>query len=160
MKKSEAAEALEEFCRNPWEFQQTFETPLKNLQPFVKAIVSSGEGLQTASLIIDQVVFEPRALIQMFEKYSVPLTYDHGVCLSPEGQHEVEELLGSVLSEWIDFLFLPGMQSFAIYADHDEYTTFYSRARTGIDRLAVLLSDHGFKRVPNYERRFRQQGSA
>jgi hypothetical protein len=150
----ESAESLEGFRRNPWEFQQTFETPLKNLQPFVKTIVANGEDLRTASLVIDQVVFEPKELIEMLTSYSIPLACKRGLSLTAVGQHEIEELLRTTLSEWIDFLFIPEPHSFAIYADHDEYTTLYAHHRSHLDRLARALSDQGFKLVTNYERRF------
>lgn len=154
MKSSDATQALEQFRGSPWEFQQTFETPLKNLQPFVKAILSTGEPVQAASLMIDEVVFEPRDLIEMLSSYSIPLTYERGRCLTAESQEEVEQLLCTVLSDWIDFLFVPEPESFAIYADHDEFATFYAHTRVELDRVVKALSDSGFKVEANYERRF------
>ena len=154
MRKSQATDALETFCRNPWEFQQTIETPLKNLPSFVKTIVSAGEKIEEASLTIDQVVFEPKTLIHMFAIHSLPVAYERGVSLRAVGQQEVEELLVSVLSDWIDFLFIPEPQSFAIYADHDEYTTIYSHTSSKLDRVAIALTGQGFVVVTNYERRF------
>jgi hypothetical protein len=151
---SESTESLEAFCRNPWEFQQTFETPLKNLQPFAKTIVSNGEDLRTASIVIDQVVFEPKELIEMLTSYSIPLACKRGLSLTAVGQHEIEELLSAMLSEWIDFLFIPEPRSFALYADHDEYTTLYAHQRSHLDRVVRALSDQGFKLITNYERRF------
>jgi hypothetical protein len=151
---SEFTESLENFCRNPWEFQQTFETPLKDLQSFVKTIVFAGWDMQTASLTIDRVVFEPKDLIQMLTSHSIPLTCKHGLFLMAVGQYEIEELLRIALSEWIDFLFIPEPHSFVIYADHDEYTTFYAHDRSQLDRMVRVLSAQGFKRVANYERRF------
>lgn len=150
----EARETLEKFRGNPLEFEQTFETPLQNLQAFVEAIVSVGEGVKAGSLTIDQVVFEPKALVGMLTSHSIPPTYERGLCLTATGQKEVEELLRAVLSEWIDFLFIPESQSFAIYADHDEFTTFYAHSRANLDRMVRGLSDRGFKVVVNYKRRF------
>jgi len=43
MKLSENPDALTKFRRTAWKFQQTFQTPLKNLQPFVSTIVKAGE---------------------------------------------------------------------------------------------------------------------
>jgi hypothetical protein len=150
----ESTELLESFDRNPWEFQQTFETPLENLQPFVEAIVSASKDMRMGSLAIDQVVFEPKTLIEMFTNYSIQLPCRHGLCLAAVGQQEIEELLRTVLSEWIDFLFIPEPPSFAIYADHDEYTTFYAHDRIRLDRMVRVLSDRGFKLVTNYNRTF------
>ena len=151
---SESTELLESFDRNPWEFQQTFETPLENLQPFVEAIVSASKDMRMGSLAIDQVVFEPKTLIAILTDNSISLPSKRGLCLAAVGPQEIEELLMTVLSEWIDFLFIPGPPSFAIYADHDEYTTFYAHDRISLDRMARVLSDRGFKQVTNYERSF------
>jgi hypothetical protein len=151
---SRAPEVLDRFCKNPWEFQQTFETPLQNLRSFVTTIVSSWEPVQDASLIIDEVVFEPRDLNTMLAKYSLPLRYDRGVCLTAAAPEEIEELLHVVLSEWIDFLFVPNPQFLAIYADHDEFTTFYARDRANLERIASVLFQSGFKAHPEYQRRF------
>jgi hypothetical protein len=139
---------------NPWEFQLTFETPLTKLETFVKTIVSSAGPIQGASLTIDLVVFEPRTLIDMLARYSIPPICDRGLCLAAAGQLEVEELLVTVFSEWIDFLFVPEPASFAIYADHDEFTTFYAHSRLNLDRLVVALSEQGFKMEASYQRRF------
>ena len=151
---SESTELLENFCSNPWEYQHTFETPLKDLQSFVEAIVSAGGEIRTGSLVIDQVVFEPKTLIAILTDNSISLPSKRGLCLAAVGPQEIEELLMTVLSEWIDFLFIPGPPSFAIYADHDEYTTFYAHDRISLDRMARVLSDRGFKQVTNYERSF------
>lgn len=154
MTSSETLEALVKFCRDPWEFQQTFETPLKDLQSFVRTIIPAGLGITTASLTIDQVVFEPHALIEMLNRYSIRAKYDRGVCLTAAGQQEVQDLLATVLSDWIDFLFVPEPQSFAIYADHDEFATFYAHTRIDLERVTKALSEHGFKAEPDYVRRF------
>ena len=151
---SDATEALVKFCGNPWRFQQTFETPLGNLRPFVKAIVSATELVQAASLTIDEVVFEPEGLIKLLKSYSIPPNLERGFSLTATGQREVEELLRVVLSEWIDFLFIPESQSFAVYADHDEFTTLYAHTRANLDRIAGALLNQGFKVAENYERRF------
>jgi hypothetical protein len=145
---------LETFRGNPWEFQQTFETPLDDLPSFVKTIVSAANPIQATSLTIDQAVFEPRNLIGMLANYSFPPQYQHGLCLTAAGQKEVEELLSIVLSDWIDFLFVPEPQSFAIYADHDEYTTFYARTPAKLNLIAAALTEQGFKSKPLYKRVF------
>src|SRR5262245_17803853 len=62
---SESPGSLKRFRRTPWRFQQTFRTPLKKLQPFVATIVSTHEPFQTASITIDEVVFEPKHLMSL-----------------------------------------------------------------------------------------------
>ena len=145
---------LDQFCKNPWEFQQTFETPLKNLQSFVSTILLSDEPLRGGNLTIDRVVFEPRDLNAMLARYSIPPRCERGLRLTAVGPHETEELLRVVLSEWIDFLFVPDPRFFAIYADHDEYTTFYADNRASLERIVKALSNGGFKAKPEYQRRF------
>lgn len=151
---SRATEVLDRFCKNPWEFQATFETPLKSLQSFVATIISSSEPLQAGSLIVDKVVFEPRDLNAMLADYSIPPEYGRGLCLTAAGPQEIEELLRVVYGEWIDFLFVPEPQLFAIYADHDEFSTFYAHHLTKVERIADALSKGGFKAEPQYQRRF------
>ncbi len=116
--------------------------------------MSVDERVQAASLTIDVVVFEPKAVIDMLTRFSISSEPARGLCLIAGGELEVEELLVTVLSEWIDFLFVPQPESFAIYADHDEYTTFYTHTRTELDRLTEALACKGFKAVSNYERSF------
>jgi hypothetical protein len=120
----------------------------------VKTIVSAGEVVQSGSFTVDQFVFEPTDLISLLESHSIRPTYSHGPCLTAETQPEVEELLRTILSEWIDFLFIPQPESFAIFADHDEYSTFYAHSRADLDRLTSALLGQGFKAVTNYQRRF------
>jgi hypothetical protein len=152
---SEGLEVLEHFCKNPWEFQRTFATPLENLQSFVDTIVSAAGPLQSGALTIEQVVFDPKDLAGMLANYSILPRFRRGFCLTAAGTQEVNELVRVVLGEWIDFLFIPEPKSFAIYTDHDEYTTFYAHTRTNLDRIVRALSDQGFKAIPNYERLFR-----
>jgi hypothetical protein len=154
MTTADGLEVLHQFHENPWEFQQTFETPLRDLPRFVARIVSAGGPLQGGSLIIDLVVFEPRNLIDMLVAYSIQPRYERGLCLTAAGQQEVEQLLRVVLSDWIDFLFLPAPQTFAIYADHDEFTTLYGHTRTDLERVAGPLPDGGFKVEPDFIRTF------
>lgn len=154
MTRSEAIKVLEEFRANPWEFQLTFETPLKSLEPFVKTILAELKATKKVSVTIDLVVFEPRHLIVLLTNHSIVPTYDRGVCLTTTDRSESEELLRVTLSEWIDFLFIPEPPLFAIYADHDEFTTFYAHAPSILEHVAEALSGQGFKREMNYQRHF------
>jgi hypothetical protein len=69
-----------------------------------------------------------------------------------EGQEGIAELLETVLLDWIDFLFVPTPQTFAIYGDHDEYTTFYLPTSALLTEFTGRLKEAGFKAVPNYTR--------
>ena len=68
------------------------------------------------------------------------------------GQREIEELLHAALSDWMDFLFVPSPEPFVIYADHDEYTTFYAHSRSNLNHIAEPLAAQGFKEISGYIR--------
>lgn len=154
MTKAEGIERLERFRANPWELQLTFETPLKSLQPFVRTILGAVPPLTAASATVDLVVFEPRSLISMLASQSIAQAYERGLCLTAIGRAEIEELLCVMLSEWIDFLFLPEPPTVAIYADHDEFSTFYAHTRSPLDRIAESLLNQNFKVEADYQRHF------
>jgi hypothetical protein len=149
---TDAPGALKKFRRTPWKFQQTYLTPLQHLQSFVAAIVSVNQEMKSACLTIEQAVFEPTHLVKLLASYSMPPRYECGVSFTATGQEEVRLLLHAIFSDWVDFIFVPEPKSFAIYADHDEYTTFFAHTRSNLNRVVSALSD-GFKIVPEYERR-------
>ena len=68
------------------------------------------------------------------------------------GRQEVEELLHTTFADWFDFLFVPTPKPFVIYADHDEYTTFYANTRSNLNRVVEALSAQGFESVADYRR--------
>jgi hypothetical protein len=88
----------------------------------------------------------------MLAKQSLPVQFVRGLSLAVIGKHEVTALLEAALSDWLDFLFVPTPEPFVIYADHDEYTTFYAGTRSNLDRVVEALSAKGFAKVPDYER--------
>jgi hypothetical protein len=153
MKLSQLQGNLKRFRRTPWRFQQTFQTPLKKLKPFVATIFSSLEPLSGACLTIDQVVFEPKHLINLLAGHSLPPQYGHEWSITADCKTETEELLEAALGDWVDFVFIPVPKPFVIYADHDEYITFYANTKSNLNRVAQALTTAGFDSVPDYERR-------
>ena len=153
MKLSQIQGSLKRFRRTPWRFQQTFHTPLKNLRPFVSTIASALEPLSGGCVTIDEVVFEPKHLIKLLAEHSLPAEYGHDWSLTAEGQHETEALLEAALGDWVDFVFVPSPRPFVIYADHDEYATFYANTKSNLNRVAQALSANGFEKVLGYERK-------
>jgi hypothetical protein len=153
MEVSDTPNALKQVRRTAWKFQQTFKTPLKNLQPFVATIVSAGQSFQTACITIDQAVFEPKHWIDLLIRHSLPPRYQKGTSVMAVGQQEIEELLLAVLSDWVDFVFVPVPKTFVIYADHDEYTTFYANTSSNLNRVAEPLLTQGVEEVSGYQRR-------
>jgi len=75
------------------------------------------------------------------------------ISLTAAGRREIETLLHAIFSDWVDFIFVPEPRSFAIYADHDEYTTFFAHTRSNLNQVVTTLVDKGFKTVPGYDRR-------
>jgi hypothetical protein len=151
MNLSETSSALKQIRKTPWKFQQTFKTPLKNLRPFVAAIISTASP-ETACITIEQAVFEPKHWIELLTRYSLPPRYGRGVSVTADGRKEVEELLHTAFTDWFDFLFVPTPKPFVIYADHDEYTTFYANTRSNLNRVVQALLAQGFEEVAEYTR--------
>ncbi|HZV86677.1 MAG TPA: hypothetical protein VFF95_03955 [Candidatus Binatus sp.] len=149
----EAPGALKKFRRTAWKCQQTFLTPMNDLRSFVTAIVSANDQMKSGCVTIEQAVFEPTNLLNVLASHSMPPRYARGISLTAAGQQEIETLLHAIFSDVIDFIFVPAPRSFAIYADHDEYTTFFAHTRSNLNLVVRTLVDKGFKMVPDYDRR-------
>lgn len=61
-------------------------------------------------------------------------------------------MLEAALGDPIDFLFVPVPQSFAIYADHDEFTTFYFSGKETESLVTERLCATGFEWMKGYTR--------
>jgi hypothetical protein len=152
MNVSENPGSLERFRKTAWQFQRTFQTPLQNLRTFIRTILSANDLVQSGCVIIDQVVLEPKHMMALLAKNALPAQLSHGLSVTVAGERDVETVLEAALSDWVDFLFVPTPEPFLIYADHDEYTTFYAGKVSNLDRLLDALSAKGFANVPGYER--------
>jgi hypothetical protein len=148
---SERPHELLRFRAAPWPYQHTFVTPLQNLDRFVSTILASFP-VEEAVLSTDEVVFEPRNVLQLFADNSIELDNFWRFTLRLKGEQKVTELLEAVLGDWIDFVFVPPTELFAIYADHDEYTTFYTPTQSALNELVTKLERAGFKSVADYTR--------
>jgi len=151
MKVFDSPGALKQLRKSPWRFQKTFKTPLRRLDPFVAVIVQTGAP-ETAYITIDQVVFEPKHWIDLLARYSLPSRYGKGISVTAAGQREIGELLHAAFADWVDFLFVPSPKPFVIYADHDEYTTFYANTRSNLNRIVQPLLSQGFDVIAEYAR--------
>jgi len=152
MELNENPGALKRFRRTVWKFQQTFETQLRNLPEFVSTILAACESLRSARVTLELVVFEPTTLIALLERYSLSPQYEPGVSVTAAGKEEIEALLCPVLADWIDFIFVPDPNSFSIYADHDEFATFYAHKRSNLNRITESLIGNSFRPVADYKR--------
>ena len=151
MNLSETPSTLKQFRKSPWKFQQTFKTPLNNLQPFVATIISTASP-EIACVTIEQAVFEPKHWIDLLTRHSLSPRYGKGASVTAVGRQEVEELLHTAFTDWFDFLFVPTPKPFVIYADHDEYTTFYANTRSNLNRVVEALVAQGFEQIAEYKR--------
>lgn len=152
MKASSNSKALKQFRRNPWPFQATFQTPLKDLERFVSTFIAVHQPIEGGSVTIDSYVFEPKTLNAFLAEQLISQQITHAVSLEAESQQEVEVLLRATLADWIDFLFIPSPRRFAIYTDHDEYTTFYANTKGNVSKIVGALRENGFREVDGYER--------
>jgi hypothetical protein len=145
------AEEIQRFRAEPWPHQRTFKTPLKDLRRFVLTLLVPFSPAKGA-LAVDQVVFEPKNLLKLMARHSISgegvwhLTYE------AEGPRCIAELLEAALGDWVDFCFVPTPAPFAIYADHDEYITFYAGEEEQIAMIVATLEDAGFSSVADFER--------
>ncbi len=149
---TETPGTLKKFGRTSWRFQRTFKTPLENLRSFVTAITGAIRRLDAATVTIDTVVFEPKHLLALVTPIGAADWLAHDVTVSAVGREAVEGLLEAALSDWADFLFVPQPKPFVIYADHDEYTTFYAQSCSNLNSVVNELSGKGFAEILGYKR--------
>ncbi|HUR45435.1 MAG TPA: hypothetical protein VMZ27_06090 [Candidatus Saccharimonadales bacterium] len=142
--------ALKKFIRTPWRFQQTFQTPLQDLERFVSVIMAANPA-QTATVTIQEIVFECDTLNASLGVAPGTLRHNDSITAS---DGEAGKLLFQCLSGWIDFLYTPSPKPFIIYADHDEYATFYANTKSGLNQVIIPLRDAGFKIVDDWTRTF------
>jgi hypothetical protein len=88
---------LERFRAAPWESQQTYKTPLKDVERFVSTFLAP-YSVQKGAVSTDQVVFEPRNVLELLQGRSVSLEDLYKFALVAEGKEEVAVLLVAVCS--------------------------------------------------------------
>src|SRR5437867_1546553 len=90
--------SLKRFGRTPLRFQQTFRTPLDNLEAFVSSIVSTLTPIEKGCVTIDKVVFEPKHLKALLSEYSLSADFGHDLSLAAAGHDQVAALLRAALA--------------------------------------------------------------
>jgi hypothetical protein len=85
--------ALKKFRRTAWKFQQTSETPLKDLKRFVSTSGQAAGPWRSATITIELAVFDPTHLIDLMSANSIPPRYQPGLSITTAGQEEIEALL-------------------------------------------------------------------
>jgi len=145
---------IKKFKRTAWRSQMTFYTPLQKLDVFVPAIFSTLQPIREATVTIDRYVFEPKNTVALITKYLGPEQLQRDTSITALGHDKVQELLRAAFSDWLDFVFVPTLKLFLIYADHDEFATFYANTKSNLQRIRSSLLAKGFEQVQNYERVF------
>ncbi len=136
----------------PFPHQETYVTPLKDLTKFVATILSPF-AVQAASIWIEQIIFTAHDLIAYL--HAVGIEAEEGLLnhskIYAESSSEASALLEHVLGDWIDFAFIPSSpKNFAIYADHDEYTTVFTATADLLNSLREHMKASGFQEATNW----------
>jgi hypothetical protein len=135
----------------PFPFQQTFGTPLKDLSRFVRSLLAPFE-ISKAAVWVETIVFTPNDLIDYLNAFG--FSSDEGKLnrsiIQAENASEAATLLECVLSQWIDFAFIPSPKNFVIYADHDEFTTIFTLSKELLNSIRSDMNLQGFKEIENW----------
>lgn len=148
---SERPEEILRFRAEPWPFQQTFKTPLNDLNRFVAAFLAPF-SLERGAMSTDEVVFEPNQLLHLLANNSLSVDDQYHLTIEAQGPEAIADLLHAALGDWVDFIFVPSPDVIAMYVDHDEYTTFYARDDATLKNVASSLEKSGFETVIDYAR--------
>ncbi|MEQ2008741.1 MAG: hypothetical protein ABMA26_18330 [Limisphaerales bacterium] len=149
---SQQSGALKKFRRTPWRFQRTFQTPLRSLAPFTGAILSMIGPVNSGTVLIDSVIFQPKNLEALLTQHHLQPSLLHDMTIVAETAAEVQPLLIAALGGWIDFVFIPSPKPFVLYADHDEYTTFFANSKGSLNKVSTAFAAQGFTAVEDYTR--------
>ncbi|HEX4320258.1 MAG TPA: hypothetical protein VHZ52_05105 [Acidobacteriaceae bacterium] len=109
-------------------------------------------ALENGVLSSDLIVFQPDNLLSLLVDNFIQVEDHWDFIVEAKGQESIRKLLLAALSDWVDFLFVPSPELFAIYADHDNYITFYSPDQEGLHTLQSVLTQAGFLFVADYKR--------
>jgi hypothetical protein len=154
MEFSEDINALKKLRKTSWKFQQTFRTPAprQNLGSFVRTIVLATPSPGVGSFTIGQAVMFADHLMAFFAENSLAQVCRSGTTVTTASQDEAEGLLVAAFSDPLDFLFAPEKKPFVLYADHDQFTTFFAQTRSNLNRIIGALLSNGFEQIPDYQR--------
>lgn len=131
--------------RREFKHQVTCLTPLKRLGWFSGLLVDHLLPFESVLLIVDEVVFEPAPRLEAIRAAAGerrPLREAPGHLFEDDSEG-FKSALGATLSEWIDFRAILSSARHGLRADHDEYTTFFSRSAETIANLRRALLKGG-----------------
>jgi hypothetical protein len=145
--------AIKKVVRTRWRFQQTFNTPLKLLPQFAASILESLQHSGSGTIIIDSVVFPSTNLDRLLARAEIAHHVCSGTSIDAESAAELTALLIAAFGDWLDFALVPSPRPFVLYADHDEYTTFFANTRSNLNKVVTALNAKGFSSVKDYIRK-------
>lgn len=137
----------------PFPLQQTYATPLAELPRFVATLLSPFR-FDSATLRIETIVFKPEDLMAFLKCHGIEANEEelNRATLIATSAEQAAELLRQVLAQWIDFAFFPSANTFAIYADHDEYTTIFTSNDELLSQVRDAMRAQNFKAVNDWQR--------
>jgi hypothetical protein len=144
--------ALKKFRRTPWRFQQTVELPaVSDRDRFVSVIIAALDGFPSAAVTIDEVVFNTERMTALIP---MGFTLAHDTTISAQSTEETHALLLAAFWDGSNFICVPTPKPFVFYADHDDWITFYANTKSNLNRIIEPLTSHGYKLVPDWQRKF------
>ena len=145
-----ASGALKKFRRTPWRFQQTVQQPAPDdLDRFISTIIAAHGNLDSATVTIDEVVFNTERLEALCPAGS---TLTHDTSISAKSTAETHALLAAAFWDGPDFICVPTPKPFVFYADHDSWITFYANTKSHLNQVITPLASHGYKLIQNWRR--------
>lgn len=132
-------------------FQVTFGTPRERLDTFVGTLIGDPCDVKGAWIYVETVVFEPRSLSKLLEAQGIECPYLQDRVVRAETAQEARELLRAALNDWVDFFFELEPGRFALYADHDDFTTLYTARENRLKRTVRAMRELEFE-VADYTR--------
>ena len=140
------------FRKSPLPFQCTFKSPLKDLERFVGVFDSVFTEISSGQAYISSIVFEPKKTNSMLSHHGLLERLKPGCTVEAISNQECSTLLETLLSDWVDFLYIPSPRKYVVFADHDEFCTFYCAKKGGVSKIAAALKDKGYGEVSEFKR--------
>ena len=110
------------------------------------------EVINSATVIVDQVVFDADFLTALCPASGEGLPIRRGSSLTIQDRKEASGLLIAAFSDNLDFIFEPDPKPFVFYSDHDEWTTFYANTRSNLNHIVIPIKNLGFKLIEGWRR--------
>lgn len=140
-----------------WPFQQSYQTPLKDLPRFVRAVLGGVGEVRAGSVHIETLVFDPGTLNELLAANAVSTPATEGCTIAATDSQGAEALLTACLADWVDFFFVPQPTPFIVFGDHDEWTTVLAASLASLDAARRSVEEAGFPPLAPHAHRPRGQ---